>query len=401
MKVEGLKFLDWLVTKDGFDRDVWCLLGLPFDALSMSQAVLQVRAAAETRTQCFISTANLNFLIGAKADESFRESVIDSDLSLVDGMPLVWLARLLDMPIRERVAGSDLFEALRWEGAIPTGAVAAPRPLTVFFFGGPESAAEQACARLNTDGANVRCVGWYFPGYVRVEDMSGEGIIAEINASGADFLVVSLGARKGQAWILRNLSRLRVPVVSHLGAVVNFLAGSVRRAPTWMRRTGLEWAWRIKEEPTLVGRYARDGLALLRLVLTRVVPLVAWRWSRRLRSGSLLDKPALARVLVAEEGRVGESSLPAAEGGCRVALAGALLAGRLDLVRHAFREASASGLDVTVDLDDVTDVDGAFLGLLMVLRKETRAAGHRLRIENASRPLHRVFWLNAATYLLE
>jgi len=90
-------------------------------------------------------------------------------------------------------------------------------------------------------------------------------VLQAINASQADFLVVALGAKKGQAWILHNLEHLQVPVVSHLGAVVNFVAGTVQRAPAAWQRAGLEWLWRIKEEPALFGRYWNDGLALFGL----------------------------------------------------------------------------------------------------------------------------------------
>jgi N-acetylglucosaminyldiphosphoundecaprenol N-acetyl-beta-D-mannosaminyltransferase len=393
--------MDQLLNMGGFHRDVWCLLGLPFDALTMSQAVAQVRAAAASRSRCFISTANLNFLITATADEAFRESVVDSDLSLVDGMPLVWLARVLGLPIRERVAGSDLFETLRWEDHADALPGVASHPVAVFFFGGPEGAAEKACARVNAEGAGLRCVGWHDPGFVGLEQMSSPEIVEKINASGADFLVVSLGARKGQAWIMRNLARLRVPVVSHLGAVVNFLAGSVRRAPAWMRRTGLEWLWRIKEEPVLLRRYAWDGLALLRLVLTRVLPYLAWRWWRRFGLRRSFEPQFSVRVLVADGPGDDPHATRTAKPACRVTLTGPVLAGNLGSVREAFREAVASGPDVAVDLAAVTDLDGAFLGLLMVLRKQARAAGRQLRIERASGPIRRLFRLNAAAYLLE
>ncbi|WP_457832994.1 WecB/TagA/CpsF family glycosyltransferase, partial [Staphylococcus aureus] len=75
--------------------------------------------------------------------------------------------------------------------------------------------------------------------------------IAAINQSGADFLVVALAARKGQQWVQRNRDALQVPLMGHLGAVINFVAGTVSRAPVWVQKTGLEWAWRIKEEPAL------------------------------------------------------------------------------------------------------------------------------------------------------
>ena len=386
---------------DSFDRDVWCLLGLPFDALTMSQAIEQVRATAASRARCFVSTPNLNFVVEAEADESFRDSVINSDLSLADGMPLVWLARVLGVPIPERVAGSDLFETMRSQDTTDAMPGSAAQAFTVFFFGGPERAAERACERLNADGGGLRCVGWHYPGFVGLDEMSRQDIIAKINASGADFLVVSLGARKGQAWIVHNLPRLRVPVVSHLGAVVNFLAGSVSRAPPWMRKVGLEWLWRILEEPALVRRYAGDGLALLRLILTRVLPYMLWRWSRRLFTKPAVHAHVSVPLPAADRLGADSHSTHAADEGCRIVVSGALLAEDLGPLRRAFRKAAASGLDVTVDLDGVVGVDGAFLGLLMMLRKEVNAGRRRLRIERASGRIRRIFWLNAAAYLLK
>ena len=98
---------------DDFDRNVYCLLGLPLDAVGMAEAVRRVRAAATEGNRCFLSTPNLNFLIACQADPAFRDSVIPSDLSVTDGMPLVWLARLLGLPIGERVPTSIVFETNR------------------------------------------------------------------------------------------------------------------------------------------------------------------------------------------------------------------------------------------------------------------------------------------------
>ncbi len=376
---------------DDFDRDIWCLLGLPFDAVTMAQAVARVRAAAASRARCFVSTPNLNFLVAAQSDAAFRESVIDSDLSVADGMPLVWLARVLGVPIRERVAGSDLFEALRRGEGGGTS-------LSVFFFGGPDGIAAQASDRLNGEGGPLRCVGAYGPGFGTLDEMSTDAVLERVNASGADFLVVALGARKGQAWIVRNLPRLAVPVVSHLGAVVNFVAGSVRRAPARVQRLGLEWLWRIKEEPALWVRYARDGLGLLRLVATRVVP---WLVVRALRRNGDALAAAQVRFAGREADGAGGAGRDAEVAMAVVTLRGTLHAARLDPVRAAFRQAATSGTDVTVDLAQVGDVDGAFLGLLMVLRKRVRAVGRHLRVTGASRAVRRSFRLNAADYLLE
>lgn len=240
--------------------------GLPFDVIDTAGAAERLSGAMRDGRRLFLSTPNLNFLVAAQRDEAFRASVLASDLSVADGMPVVWLARLQGTPLPERVAGSSLFDLLR-HGA---GQAVLGRPIKVYFFGGPPGVAERACAVLNAEHAAGRGhmlgVGAQCPGFGPVEAMSPPEAIAAINASGADFLVVALGAQKGQAWIMHNLDSLTVPVVSHLGAVVNFVAGTVQRAPLAWQRLGLEWLWRIRQEPQLFRRYWSDGWALLGLV---------------------------------------------------------------------------------------------------------------------------------------
>jgi N-acetylglucosaminyldiphosphoundecaprenol N-acetyl-beta-D-mannosaminyltransferase len=245
-----------------FNRNVHDLLGLPFDALSLPQAVAHIADAALNGVPCCFATPNLNFLITAQKDAAFRQAVIRCDLSLADGMPIVWLAKMVGVPLPERVSGSDVFDALRNSHG---------ETIRVFFFGGPPGVAELASQRINQEKKRLVCVGFESPGFGTVEDMSSEATIQRINQSGAQFLVVSLGAVKGHAWIEHNKARLQVPVISHLGAVVNFVAGKLERAPAWMRKAGLEWLWRIKEEPTLWRRYWGDALGLIKL-LSREVP---------------------------------------------------------------------------------------------------------------------------------
>src|SRR6202035_5028024 len=92
---------------------------------------------------------------------------------------------------------------------------------------------------LNAEPGGLQCVGSFFPGFGTLEDMSRDDIIDKINSSDADFLVASLSAKKGQLWLQRNHHRLRIPIRSHLGAAMNFEAGSVKRAPPVMRKYGL------------------------------------------------------------------------------------------------------------------------------------------------------------------
>lgn len=359
-----------------FNRDVYCLLGLPFDAVTMEGAVERIRRAMSDRQRCFLSTPNLSFLIGCLSDRGFRNSVINSDLSVADGMPLVWMARLLGIPIRERVTGSGIFEALRGDSSCR---------LSVYFFGGQAGVAERACQILNKDAAGITCVGHEYPGFGSIAEMSDESTITRINASGADFLVVALGAKKGQAWIARNHARITVPVISHLGAVVNFVAGTVQRAPAWMQRIGLEWLWRIKEEPDLCRRYFGDGLVLLGLFMTRMVPY-AWYQQRHKPDA---DQLARASVELREDGQ-----------SCFVHLRGAWTRRNIAALRDCLTKVAAAGKDVSLEMGDVTYIDSAFIGLVMLLHGHQTQYGRRLLLIALQAPVRRVIKYCCAGYLI-
>jgi N-acetylglucosaminyldiphosphoundecaprenol N-acetyl-beta-D-mannosaminyltransferase len=244
-------------------RELVCVLGLPIDMIDLPTAVARVRHAALTRERCFISTPNLNFLINAQRDVSFRDSVLRSDLSLADGVSLLAVARLMGVHLPGRVSGADLFLELCASKEHP--------PLRVFFLGGPTGAAKLACERVNAQPQGVIGVGHHEGGFGDVESLSNQALIDAINETKPDFVVVSFGAQKGQAWIMRNHHRLTAPVISHLGAVVNFTAGTVKRAPRWMQTWGLEWLWRATTEPGLFDRYWKDGRALLSILIKEVI----------------------------------------------------------------------------------------------------------------------------------
>ena len=351
-----------------------CVLGLPFDAVTVAQAEALLRAAMAGRQRRFVSTPNLNFAIACFDDEEFRASVLQSDLSLADGWPIVSIARLVGADLPERVAGSTLFERL---AAAPAGGA----PISVYFFGGPDGAARTACERLNASPSGVVCAGYDMPGFGSVEEMSGASRIERLNAARPDFVVVALGARKGQAWIQRNLERIDAPVVSHLGAVVNFVAGSVSRAPRWLQRAGLEWLWRIKEEPALWKRYARDGIALVSVATTRVLPaaLVPAR-TRSSASPHVAYAPGTDRSTLTLGGCFDRAEL----GPLRAALA-----------EHAQRRRP-----VSLDLRAVAWLDPSAIALLSLLYGWQLRIGAGWDTVAASRGAERALRGACATYLL-
>jgi N-acetylglucosaminyldiphosphoundecaprenol N-acetyl-beta-D-mannosaminyltransferase len=260
------------------------------------------------------------------------------------------------------------------------------RPISVFFFGGPEGAAEAACSRLNERASGLFCVGYESPGFGSVEEMSGEATIARINASGADFVVVALGARKGQAWIARNRARLSAPVIGHLGAMVNFIAETVNRAPYWLQRSGLEWLWRIKEEPVLWRRYFSDGAVFLWLLVTRVLPyavLVSWR------------RPSVRDLA--------EARAEAIDNGSQVVirLRGPWVMENLRPLRGCLSRLVAPGKGVRFEMECVTYVDSAFIGLLILVQGDLRRQGRSMSIANVPPRVRWIFRFACAEFLLE
>ena len=324
-----------------FSRPRVCLLGLPFDPISLPEAVERVRTDAFAGRRCWIATPNLNFAIAARSDLAFRQSVLRSDLSLVDGMPLVWMSRALGAPLPQRVAGSDLFLALQ---------VHPGPPLKVYVFGGPPGVAARAAERINANGRGVRCVGFDEAGYGAVEAMSDPALIDRINRSGAHFIFGAIGAQKGQAWFAHNAARLVPPVFCHLGAVVNFSAGTVSRAPPWARRSGLEWAFRIKEEPALWKRYFRDGLSAAELVAKGILPAALAARSRSAlaaRTAPTVESDRSAGGIVLRPTRAAGSGAAAA-------------------LRSALADCAGEPGQVSVDLSLVAAVGNEFAASLLV-----------------------------------
>ncbi|SNS73076.1 N-acetylglucosaminyldiphosphoundecaprenol N-acetyl-beta-D-mannosaminyltransferase [Noviherbaspirillum humi] len=362
--------------KTDFFRPVYCILGLPLDAISLQQAVDKIRNAATTRNRCFLSTPNLNFVIGSRTDKNFRDSVIRSDLSLPDGMPLVWISKLMSVPIRERIAGSTLFESIckRNKDA-----------LSVYFFGGPDGAAGKAAELVNSASFGVKCVGHKSPGYGSMEEMSRREFIEDINTCGPDFLIIAMGAKKGQAWIERNYSLIQVPVISHLGAVVNMTAGRIYRAPEWLQRIGLEWLWRIKEEPVLWRRYFSDGLSFMNLMLTRVLPCLLVQRTRRVPL-YLFDH---AKVFLHKDDRQ-----------VQITFVGPWGEKNIGELRTKFTEATIEPSDITLDCHHLNYVDSALLGLFALLYGHQLKIGMKFHVVGVSPSVKKMFCLHCAEYLL-
>ncbi|WGD54933.1 WecB/TagA/CpsF family glycosyltransferase [Bradyrhizobium sp. CB1650] len=325
-----------------FSRPAVCIQGLLCDVVTLNEARRLAMACINSSQRCSIVTPNTDFLRLIRSDPEFRDAVLANDLSIIDGMPLVWLARALGVPARDRVCGCDLFDTLMHQSS---------EHFSAFFFGATDEIGRRVRDRLDDNRSGLRCAGAYAPGFGSVESMSTPFILDSINKTDPDLLVVSVGARKGLLWLNRNEHLLSAPIICNLGATINFVAGSVRRAPAHFRRYGLEWLWRIWEEPKLYARYALDLATLLSVLIREILPCMI--------QGALHEpSPAqLAAARLQHSHRDSEDFL---------AFSGPWTKDNLAPLRAALTAATRDANDIVVDLDHVTFVDAAFLGQILL-----------------------------------
>ena len=227
------------------------LLGIPFHDVTMEETLAEIDRIVLERTPRYIATANLDFAAQASRDVELQRILMDADLVLCDGTPLVWASRLLKAPLRERVAGSDLTVRLM--------AHAAARRYRLFFLGSDEAVLNKAKGILETQHPGLEVCGCYAPPYAKLLELDNDTITERVKAARPDILLVALGAPKQEKWIYMNQRAMNVPCSIGIGASLDFVAGKFSRAPLWMQKCGLEWVFRLSQEPgRLFKRYFDD-----------------------------------------------------------------------------------------------------------------------------------------------
>jgi len=183
-------------------------------------------------------------------DEELRQAVLGSSLTVPDGQPLVWAMNALGHHLSSRVYGPELM-ARYCERSASTGT-------RMFLYGGRnQGALVQLALNLRRRYPGLKIVGGYSPPFRPLTDEEEEGVIAEINRSGADVVWVGIGVPKQEKWMAATRDRLDAPVLVGVGAAFDFHAGLVPQAPHWVQALGMEWAYRLSREPKrLWRRYA-------------------------------------------------------------------------------------------------------------------------------------------------
>ena len=239
-------------------RDPVWVWGLPLAAVTRAEAVEAVAGLIESRRPSFFITAGSHYAMLSHRDPRLAEVNARASFIVADGYPLVWGSRLLKTPLPERVAGSDLIFDLSRR--------AAREGHRLFFLGAGEGVAEEAARRLQERYPGLCVAGTDCPPFRELSAEEHAALLSRIREARPDILFVAFGQPKGELWLLENLEGLGVPVGVQIGASLDFVAGVVLRAPRWVQRIGLEWAFRMLQEPTRLGpRYALNAGFLLRM----------------------------------------------------------------------------------------------------------------------------------------
>ncbi|HLZ31284.1 MAG TPA: WecB/TagA/CpsF family glycosyltransferase [Chloroflexota bacterium] len=230
--------------------------GVLIDQIDLAGAVERIHHFARSGQPHQVVTVNLDFLSIAERDPEFRTTLNVADLAVADGMPLVWLSRMRGQPVPERVAGVELVtESCRLAAELGQG---------VFLLGAAPGVADAAGCKLQALYPDLRIAGAYSPPIGPLSRRENQRIVDMVRLSKAAFLFVALGAPRQDLWIREHQPQLQMPVAMGVGCVLDLLAGATSRAPRWMQRAGLEWAYRLSREPQrLWRRYLVNDLPML------------------------------------------------------------------------------------------------------------------------------------------
>jgi len=236
------------------------ICGEDVDNVSMQEVIKTIENLIEKKEQIYVVTPNVDHIVKLQSDVDLRKVYEDARLILADGMPLMWAAKLLGSPLKEKISGSDLFPKLC--------EVAAEKGYKLFFLGGRPGAALKASEVLKSKYPHIQIVGVYSPPFGFENDKEeNDKIIKMIKDAEPDILFVGLGAPKQEKWIYRHKDECQVPVSIGIGVSFEFVSGMVKRAPIWMQKAGLEWFWRLMMEPKrLWKRYLIDDMKFFWLV---------------------------------------------------------------------------------------------------------------------------------------
>jgi N-acetylglucosaminyldiphosphoundecaprenol N-acetyl-beta-D-mannosaminyltransferase len=258
----GLRVLGGLADRSHVNGDEMreLFLGCPIDILTMGETIQRAREAMRNGERLQHVALNVAKLVNMRHDPILAADVMSSDLVGIDGMGIVWAARCLGLPVTERVAGIDLLTHLL--------SVCAEEDFRPYFLGATKEIVRQAADQVLSRYPTIRFAGLR-DGYFKPED--DRDVVREIRESGADCLFIGMPTPRKERFLACHRDDLHVPFIMGVGGSFDVLAGRVHRAPAGMRARGLEWLYRVYQEPRRMWwRYAKTNI-LFAGIMTRAM----------------------------------------------------------------------------------------------------------------------------------
>lgn len=230
------------------------------DNLTMQEVLDSIDLLIRKNKNAYVVTPNVDHIVQLERGGELCDVYKNADLILADGKPLLWIAKWYGTPLKQKISGSDLFPLLC--------GLAAKKGYKMFFLGAAEGVAQKAAENLIDRYPGLQVAGTYSPPYNFEKNLvEMEKIKHQIIKTKPHILIVGLGCPKQELFIYHNKESLKVPISFGLGASLDFEAGHVKRAPRWMSNYGLEWVFRIIQEPKrMLKRYTVDGIEIVPLI---------------------------------------------------------------------------------------------------------------------------------------
>jgi len=375
-------------------RDIIILLGIPVDNLTMDETVEHIFSMVGhyqiDRKPKQVVTVNVDFMVNTLSwrissvrHPELLEILRKADLVTADGMPVVWASKLLGVPLKERVTGADLVLRLAEE--------AAGRSKSIFFLGGKGDVGERAAALLKQQYPELIVAGAEAP-FVHTDgkalanaDDEDVSIINRINRSGADILLIGFGNPKQEVWFERNRHRLKIPVSIGIGGTYEFITGSVARAPVWMQKAGLEWIFRIIQDPGRLWRryvigFFKFGFMILPAVLDHHYKKNLYKMKRKSKASPGFEKN---RYQGSAGGMIKVITLPSPFDAAVVE----------DQKESIVNDAGNSD-NTVLDLSRVDFIDSSGIGLIVTLNRKLATDDKKLFLTGINKKIQRTFEMN-------
>ena len=226
--------------RDAQRRIVGRVLGVPIDVVTWREALERLLAWATARESRYVVICNVHVTVSAARDIGYREVIDCADMALPDGAPVAWMLRRIGFNRQPRISGPDLLPKL--------AVVCAKKDIPVYFYGSTEDVLIRLSERLKISYPGLCIVGIEAPPFRNLSSKEDEDAVKRINDSGACIVFVGLGCPKQERWMAEHRDRIKGVMIG-VGAAFDFYAGTLKRAPEWMRDNGLEWLHRLMIDP--------------------------------------------------------------------------------------------------------------------------------------------------------